>query len=1074
MSLPAFGVRKPVPINLLMMAMVIGGLWAAASLRREFFPEIEPEQATVTMPYPGAAPEEVEESLAIKVEDKLAELDEVDRLFTNVSEGGGGITVEFREGLRDVDKAVDEVERAIDTLTDLPDEAETIEVRELEPQIPVIRVTIYGPAEERVIKRAIRAVRDDLRSLGGMGDISDYGVRDYEIRVDVRGGALIEHGISLPQIQQTISAWMAEVPGGTVRSNTGNFRVRTMGVAERAEAIRRIVLRSQQDGRALRVADIAQVTETFVDESLMLRLDGQPAATLTIFKVGNQDIVEIAEMARAYVDGRMGRPFTPKLVERFTNTKRSKAYQLGANSARSLPPGLSLTTNSDFARFVEGRIQLLVKNATYGALLVFATLLFFLNWRVALWVGVGLVIALMGTLILMKSLDITLNLLTMFGLIVVLGLLVDDAIVVSENIQSRHDSGSEAFTAAIKGAEQVTWPVTATVLTTVVAFAPLSFLKGSIGDLLGALPMVVGCALLMSLLESLLILPSHMGHSLEKRRRGSVSKFMQRLIRFEQKRDHIVFDRIVPGYAKLLAWSLRHRYLSICVALMMLTVSVGMIAGGRVTFTFMTESDAETIVVDLRLPIGTPIEQTDVVVQAIEQAAQNQPETNAVAAIIGQSSDLDTGMFGSLSSHVAQFFIELKKVEERTRHSEQVVASIRQALEGKIDEAERITYTQMSGGMTGPDISVRLRGENEQAMLDATADLKRLLGTFEGVYDISDDNSLGQRELKISLKDGAAALGFSTADVARQIRGALYGLDAHVFAAMREDIDVRVRLDEDTRRSLFAVENLWVISPAGQAVPLTEIATVHEGLAYATIKRVDRMRAVTVNADCSPGVSPETIVAQLPLDELRAQYPKIEIELTGRQEQMADAFGSLPWGFAAALVMIYVILAWLFSSYIQPVAVMLAIPFGLIGVIWGHLLLGFDLTFLSMIGFVALSGIVVNDSLILVDFYNQIRARNKQVYSSLVEAGRQRLRPICLTTITTVLGLTPLMLEQSFQARFLIPMAISISFGLLGTTAVILLVLPCVILIVDDAKNGLYYLWYGLPRPTEQPTEAAA
>jgi hydrophobic/amphiphilic exporter-1 (mainly G- bacteria), HAE1 family len=349
----------------------------------------------------------------------------------------------------------------------------------------------------------------------------------------------------------------------------------------------------------------------------------------------------------------------------------------------------------------------------------------------------------------------------------------------------------------------------------------------------------------------------------------------------------------------------------------------------------------------------------------------------------------------------------------------------------------------------------------------AVEDIKAALASYEGVVDISDDQSLGQREVQISLKPGAAALGFTPVDVDNQMRAALFGMDAHVFAAHREDIDVRVRLDEATRQDLHAIENLWIISPppAGRPVPLIEVADLREGEGYSMIRRIDRRRAVTVTADTVPGLSPEAVVARLDVAGLRAAHPNVIIDLAGRQEQQRDAFASLPLGFLAALLMIYVILAWLFGSYVQPIAVMLAIPFGVIGVVWGHWLLGFELTFLSMIGFVALSGIVVNDSLILIKFYNGRREEGLSLRESLVEAGKARLRPIFLTTITTVLGLTPLMLEQSFQARFLIPMAISIAFGLMGTTMVILLVLPAIMVIVDDIKGALHYLWHGMPRP---------
>jgi HAE1 family hydrophobic/amphiphilic exporter-1 len=1106
-SLASFGVRKPVPINLLMIAILLAGIVSGMSMRREFFPESDPDKATIRLPYPGVTPDELEDTLAIKVEDKLIDLDEIKEIHTTLTEGGGGITVEFREDV-DPDEALDEVERSIDSLIDLPEESEKIQVQLMEPKLPVIRVALYGDLDEQAMKRAIRGIRDDLRELPGMGEIFVEGVRDYEIRVDVRSGALLEHGLSLPTVSDTVRRWMTDIPGGTVRTGTGNVKIRTVGIDERASTIRNILLRSDTMGRSVRLGDIAHVTDSFVDEQLYYRFNGQPGVNLTIFKVGDQDIVKIAEMVRAYVDGQNAEPFIPASIpERLASSipsmksglgglERLHAWELGGSTRHPLPAGASLVTNTDLARFVEGRLDLLLRNAKYGAILVFATLLLFLNWRVAMWVGVGLVTAIMGTLVLMSWIDVTLNLLTMFGLIVVMGLLVDDAIVVAENIQARHDRGEPSLEAAVNGTDQVSWPVVATVMTSIVAFLPLTFIKGHIGDLLGALPMVVACALVMSLLESLLILPGHMGHSLAKRDKSRPGKGVSFIRRIEKWRDHIVLDRVIPAYGKMMGVVLHFRYIAAAGAIFVLTISLGMVAGGHVAFNFLPTSDSETLIIDINMPIGYPIEQTNKIVQRIEQAAKDQPETKGIGSVIGQRANVDTGAAEAFAPHVAQIFVELKPVEQRSKESSKVIEAIRQALKGKVDEAERITFSEISGGPAGKDITIRVRGDSPQRIEAAVDDLRACLAGYEAVNNISDNNDVGQVEIQHHVKPEGIALGFTSEDVARQVRGFLYGIDAHVFAADQEDIDVRVRADEDTRRSLYALQNAWLVSPTGQAVPMNQVADFTETLTYATIHRFNRQRSITLEASVAPDISPEIVVSQLtspatkkigwmqrnglsspqvvgpsPLDKVRANYPDVTIEMGGRQQQMGDAFSSLPLGFAAAAVMIYVILAWLFSSYFQPLVVMLVIPFSLVGVIWGHLLLGYDLTFLSLIGFVALSGIVVNDSLILVEFYNKSRQQGASVRDALIAAGKARFRAILLTTITTVLGLTPLILERSFQAKFLIPMAISIAMGLISATVLILIVLPCVMLIFDDIAGVLYHLWYGKPRTIEQPAD---
>jgi hydrophobic/amphiphilic exporter-1 (mainly G- bacteria), HAE1 family len=1092
MNLPRFGVERPVPVNLLMIAILVLGAAAGWTLRREFFPEITPNRAIIELPYPGATPREVEQGLAIKVEDKLAELDDVRRITTTLSENGGGVVVEFREGA-DVDKAMTDVERAIDGLTDLPEESERVQVRLLEPRIPVVRVTLHGDVDEAVLKRAIRDIRDDLRLLPNMGEILVDGVRPYEIRVDVDQHALLRLGISLVQVSDAIGLWMTEFPGGTVRSPAGHVRIRTMGVPEEELAIREIVVAAGPDGEAVRVEDIAQVREGFVDEQVITRYNGQPAASLTVFRVGNQDIVEMAQSVRAYVQGRRGDPITASWLEKRWGSSRFEAWERGAQPLRPLPPGTQIDYGSDFARFVEERLDLLLRNARAGAILVFLTLLLVLNWRPAMWVSVGLATALLGTLVAMSLLDITLNLLTIFGLIVVLGLLVDDAIVVAENIQSRHDGGEPALRAAEQGAREVQWPVVATVLTSVVAFLPLTFIRGQMGDLLGALPLVVACALAMSLLESLLILPSHVGHSLHARDHRVPHPWGMRLRQFEDRRDRFITEQMIPGYQRSLERMLERRYFVLASAVSAMLVSAAIVTSGRLEFVFLSRTDAETIIVDVRMPIGTGVERTAEIVERIERAARSQEEVTSVSTTIGQRSNVETGMADAFAPHIAQLYIELTRVEFRQRESHRVIDSIRQALYGQLDEIDRLTFQEIAGGPGGPDITLRVRGESLEEIEEATFQLREQLSQFAGVYDIVDDNDVGQLELQVSLKPDAAALNLTTGEVARQVRGFLYGLEAHVFADREEDIKVRVRLDESTRRSIHAMENSWIVAANGLLVPLSEVAVIEERSTNATIKRVDRQRAITVTAETAPWLSPEAVVTRLNtarsethywlgvipheqrvgpslVDEVRRAFPTLSIEFTGRQEQQRDAFESLPYGFLAAVVMIYVILAWLFSNYLQPLIVLTVVPFSLVGVIWGHVVLGYELTFLSLIGFVALSGIVVNDSLILVKFYNARRREGETVGAALINAGGARVRAILLTTVTTVLGLTPLILEQSFQARFLIPMAISIAAGLISTTFLVLVVLPCLVLAFNDLRAAAYFLWHGRPRTRTTPS----
>jgi multidrug efflux pump subunit AcrB len=1044
-----------------MAGFILAGIFAAFNLRRQFFPDMTFDSVVISMAYPGASPEDVESSIAKRIENVLIAIDEVDEIRTTCVEGSVSISVTFKEGTANIDDAIDEVRRRVDSIQDLPTEVERPIVTRMQPMMPVIMVEIWGDVDKQVMKQAIRDVRDDLRSFTEMGSLSVGGDINNELTVEVDQDSLIEHGISITQVAQRISLWMREIPGGTLRSKGGDIVIRTNTPEESSLDIEEIVIRSQHDGETLLLGDIANVQTTLVDIPIAVRFNGKPAMNMFIAKSGDQDIVKMAEIVRAYVKGRMGEPYDQNWKDTFSGsqTVRQTAWQLGVD-ADPLPKGTSLTTFTDLARFVEGRLNLLTKNALYGGALVFILLLLALNWRVALWVGIGLITAFGGTLFIMSMVGITLNMLTMFALILVLGLLVDDAIVVAENIKAQHEQGVPAMEAAVNGTKQVMWPVIATVLTSIVAFLPLTFVKGNMGDLLGALPIVIACALAMSLFESLLILPAHLGHSLEKIEKATKTKIGKLFDRYGKARDRLLFDRIVPAYLSLLSLVIRFRYISLSLAIASLIVSVGLVMGGRVGYEFMTIPDAETIAINVRMPQGTPFSQTTKMIEHLERGSRSQSQVQHISSLSGvQMATGETG--GGFSSNIGQIFLELTPAERRTLNASEVIDNIRTSIGDVAHLADSIRYEMMSGAPSGADITLKLHAENEQALLAASEQIQNDLRTYAAVHDITDNSSLGQRELHLELRDGAVSTGLTLSDLAQQVRGAVYGIDAHVFAHGDEEVDIRVKLGKELRENVGALEQLWITTPAGVSIPLVEVAHITEQRGYTSIHRLNRKRTVTITAEVIDGISPESVSLTLPFDAWKNAFPNVEIQKGGRQEQQAEAFASLPIGFAAACLMIYVILAWLFGSYFQPFIVMLGIPFAMIGVIWGHYFAGVSLSFLSMIGFVALSGVVVNDSLIFVEFYNAKRAEGQSLRESLLSAGAARLRPIFLTTITTVLGLTPLMLEQSMQAKFLIPMALAISFGLISATVLILLLLPALLVIGSDIQQSFSFLWNG-------------
>ena len=1071
MSLPSFGVRKPVPANLLMIAMIVGGIASALFMRREFLPEINPEAARIELVYPGATPQEIEESMARKVEDAVSTIDGVKRIETTVAENVGVVLVKFNEG-SDIQKGVKEVERAIERLSDLPDDAERIRVIEFVPNLPVIMATLYGDADERVLKDSIRNMAEDLESLPGMGSVIVTGIRRYEVRVEVDADLLVQYGISNAQVAKAIEAWMVELPSGSVRSVGGTVTVRTMGVEEDAESIADIVVAAAPGGGAIRVRDLAEVREDFADQIIEEMFNGKPGVSVVMFKTGEQDTLRIAALTKAYIAGRKGEPFNGYAWERMIGSGNWNAWKLGHDSPEPLPAEVLLHT--DLARFLDGRLNLLANNALQGAFLVFIALLLVLNLRAAWWVMVGLFTAVCGTLMAMQMFGVTLNMLTMFGLLVTLGMLTDDAIVVSENIMARFKGDATPRQAAIDGGNQVFWPVVGTVMTTIVAFIPLGYVQGNIGKMLGELPWVVFCALLISLIESMLILPSHMAVALRGMAATSQWAIFRVADRFSAWRDRRIIEPATRAYGRLASLSVEYRWVAASIAVGMLSISLGMVYGDRVPFVFLPSEDSENVIVRIRMPVGTSADQTRELVSRIEQAARAQPEVVFSSMTVGQTFDFESGVTNPASTAVAQTFIELIPVENRDRSSAEILDEIREK-SGDLTAAENITFEELDGGPAGPDITLEVTGDDEFQVDSVVEEIKVLLAEYSGIYAISDDDEDAQRELRVHLLPGAAALGLTVGDVAMQVRGALHGIEAHVFSDDREDIDVRVSLDEDGRSDLGSVEQMWVMTPSGAAVPLQEIARLEERDGLAAVRRINRSRAVVVTAETLTGVSPETIMSFISprLDEMRDANPGVSISTGGRQQDLYDAMSTLPFAAGAAALMIYVILAWLFSSYLQPLAVMLAIPFGAIGVVWGHFLLGYDMTFLSLIGFVALAGIVVNNSLIFVEFFNRNMLEGMPAKEALVKAGLRRFRPIVLTTATTILGLTPLMLEQSFQAQFLIPMAISITCGLASSTVLTLLVLPAILVIVDDIVGLLHWLWFGMSRTDRAAMKAA-
>jgi len=1084
-SLAKYSVENPVLVGVLMAAIIIGGVYGAFNLVRELLPESRPNQIVIGTVYPGATPTEVEKGISIKIEEAIKDIEHIEKVETIISEGLSTVVVTMTSEVDDIDQVVNDFKAAIDTIPqdELPEEAEETRVAKIKPRLPVISVSLYGNVDEDTLKNAGRRLKDDLLLLPGISNVEISGIRKDELTVEIEPEKLTEYKLSLARIAQAIHQTNLDLPGGSLKTPSQNVAVRTLGESDQANLIEETIVKTTPNGQIVRVSDLGQVIDGFEDTDVHGRFNGKPAVSITVYKTEEQDAIDIATKVKAFVAGKSRKPMETDTLTKIKTllgvpTPATKIYKQAYNSP--YPEDISIATHNNLARFIESRLDLLKRNGLWGLSFVFISLMFFLNWRVAFWVMMGLVLSLCGAIMLMNIIGETLSLISMFGLIVVLGLIVDDAIVVGENIYARVERGEDPKVAAIKGTEQVTWPVTIAVITTIAAFLPLLFIEGQMGDFMGVLPVVVSCALAVSLIEALSILPSHLAEWLKPVRRDLgtepprhiFARLARPIRRFEQ---HAVLDILGKWYEKLLRLALQYRYVTVAMVLSALIASLGFFKGGRVPFVFIQKMDSETIIVDLEMPVGTPANKTQDVMQIVEDAALKTPAVQSISTLVGAQMNMSQdGILRSERSHLGQAIIELSSLEERESTSEEIIARLRSQT-ADIPGVNSLRFLTMQGGPGGAEIEIEITSERVSDLRKATGVLKARLAQFDGVFDITDDFEEGRREVQIKLLDSARPLGLTTQMLATEIRGALYGLEARTLQRDNEDVDIRVRFPENRRKHIYELEDMRIATSLGTMVPFCEVAQLIETRGSSAIRRVNQRRAVVISTDVDHRLgNPEEILSELTatdIEPLEKKLHGLQINFSGKKHETVKAFGSLKRDFAIAIVVIFVMLAGLFKSYIQPLIVMAAIPFGLNGVIIGHYVMGYPLTILSMIGIVALTGIVVNDALILVDFINHEIGNGLSLFEAVIKGGKNRLRPIILTSLTTILGLAPLMAERSFQARFLIPMAVSISFGLAFATILTLIVVPAIYMIAEDAQRILTRIWYG---PNYQQTPETA
>ncbi len=1023
-----------VAANILMFFFLIGGLVLLPTIKQEIFPEISLDVIKIEVLYPGAAPEEVEDGIILAIEEAISGINGIREVHSIASEGVGDVFVIVKEG-EDADRVLQDVKNAVDRITTFPEDAEEPTISKLLNRHEVISVVVYGNVDEWTLRHYAEEVEKDLLAKPDITQVQLAGVRNYEVSIELTEAARRKYGLTFDDIAGIVRSASLDLPGGRLKTKSGEILLRTKGKRYYASAYKDIVVITSQNGTRLRLGDIANVKDTFEDTDTFALFDGKPAAIVKVFRVGDQKPIEISKTVREYVK------------------EKSKV----------LPPSIKLAIWNDTSKILKSRIDLLLKNAFLGLILVIIILGLFLEIRLAFWVMLGIPVSFLGTFLLMPLLDLSINMISLFAFIMALGIVVDDAIVVGESIFARRKYVENATQAAIYGTFEIAKPIIFSVLTTVAAFLPLLFVGGLVGKFIKVIPMIVISTLLISLSESLFVLPAHLSMTLDRPKGWLLQKFELPRIWFSAR-----LESFINGpYKSFLKLALNHCYSTIAAGIAILLLSLGLIQGGIVKFRFMPVVEAEHVDVHIKLPVGTSVEKTNVVrkyveekgLEAINELEQAHPGCKIldhvftlVGGFVGQTGPVTVGQ--ATGSNLAEISMLLTPGENRCVTATDVLRVWRKKV-GQIPGVESITY-QANLVHMGANIDIQLAHENMEILKEATEKLKEELATYPGLSDIDDTYSAGKTEFKIRLKPKARLLGITERELGREIRGAFYGAEALRIQRGRNEVRVMVRYPKEARQSIWDLENLRVKTPRGGEVPLKEVAVIEPGKGYNIINRVDRKRVVDVTASVDAKVAnADEIIADLKenfLPKLMSEYPGLTYSIEGEGKEEAESMSSMKQGFILALFGIYSLLAIPFRSYIQPLIIMLAIPFGIVGAILGHLIMGKELSIMSMFGLVALSGVVVNDSLLLIDYANVKCQEGMDKLDAIISAGVRRFRPILLTSLTTFFGLMPLILERSIQAKFLIPMAISLGFGILFATGITLILIPCFYLVIEKFK----------------------
>jgi hydrophobic/amphiphilic exporter-1 (mainly G- bacteria), HAE1 family len=1019
----AYFAGHPTAANLLMAGILVLGLVAAPTLKRETFPEFAATEVEVRVAYPGATADEVEQAICERLEDAIEAVDDVAEMRCEARESLATMVVEMREGA-DIGRFLDEVRTEVDAIDDFPAEAEAPRVRELGRTDHVVAVAISGPMADLDLKSYAEDVKARMLRAGIGSQIRTSGFAERQIRIELSPERLRQLGLTVADVAAVVERQSLDLPAGTIRADEQELLIRFTDERRRVGEVEDLVVLGAPGGAELRLVDIARIEERFENDERKILVDGARAAVLEVQKSRAQDSLDVLADVRAF---------------------------LGQERALA-PPGVSFALTQDVASIVQDRLTMVVVNGLQGLVLVLLTMWLFFRLRYAFWVAMALPVSFLGALFVMAWIDYSLNMITLVALLVAIGLLIDNAIVISENIATKLQRGLAPLQAAVEGTREVAPGVTASFLTTVAVFAPLAFLRGEIGTVLAVLPVVLIVTLSVSFLEAFLILPNHLART-ARRAEPAPSRL--------RRGFEAAFDATRERWlGRLVDASVRLRYLTLGLVGGLMLISVGMIAGGQLGFIAFPDIDGDVVEARVLLPQGTPLGRTEALTERIVAALERvdaeltprQPDGQPLVRHASVRYGVNADAFES-GPHLATITLDLLGAERRTVTLDEIVERWREAL-GEVPDVISLAFKEPGIGPGGHAIDFRLQGHDLERLKAAAVELHSWLGGYVGTRDLLDDLRPGKPELRLTLRPGATALGVDAAAIAQQLRAAFFGVTAREVQRDGESVEIDLRLGAIERDRLDALDGFTITGRDGAQIPLQVLAHIEEGRGWARIQRIDRVRTVTVRGDVDTRIANADVIIQDTLarfaPELGERFPGVDLRLGGQAEDAGETGTSLLQGFVVGLIGVFLLLSFVFRSYLEPIVVMTTIPLALIGVVFGHLLMGLELSMPSMVGLASLAGIVVNNAILLVAFIKLNHSRGMAIAEAAVQASRDRFRPVVLTTLTTVAGLVPLLVETSAQAQVLVPLVTSLAFGLLAAAALVLVLVPALYTILDD------------------------